>query len=47
MDGKILDHIPNVINNEDNTLLVAIPNEEEIKNTIISMSAHSTAGPDG
>ncbi|XP_055835057.1 uncharacterized protein LOC129903520 [Solanum dulcamara] len=47
VNNKILDHTPNVINNEDNTLLVSILNEEEIKNTIFNMSVHSTAGPDG
>ncbi|VFQ69024.1 unnamed protein product [Cuscuta campestris] len=45
--GQILDHIPNCVSPQDNSLLRSIPDEEEIRRTIWSLNANSTAGPDG
>ncbi|VFQ69608.1 unnamed protein product [Cuscuta campestris] len=45
--GQILDHIPNCVSPQDNSLLRSILDEEEIRRTIWSLNANSTAGPDG
>ncbi|VFR03226.1 unnamed protein product [Cuscuta campestris] len=45
--GEILAHIPTCVSHQDNSLIMAIPEEEEIKKTIWFLNANSTAGPDG
>ncbi|VFQ86934.1 unnamed protein product [Cuscuta campestris] len=45
--GEILNLIPSCVSEQDNTLLSSIPAEEEIKRTIWSLNANSTAGSDG
>ncbi|VFQ65575.1 unnamed protein product [Cuscuta campestris] len=44
---EILNLIPSSVNDQDNYMLSHIPEEEEIKRTIWSLNANSTAGPDG
>lgn len=46
-DTTITNCIPNIINEEDNAYLTSMPNMEEIKNVVFSMTATSSAGPDG
>ncbi|VFQ90110.1 unnamed protein product [Cuscuta campestris] len=45
--GEILAHIPTCVSHQDNSLIMAIPEEEEIRKTIWFLNANSTAGPDG
>ncbi|VFR03540.1 unnamed protein product, partial [Cuscuta campestris] len=45
--GEILNLIPSCVSDQDNTLLSSIPAKEEIKRTIWSLNANSTAGSDG
>lgn len=46
-DYMILDNITCYITDEDNEVLTAIPDMDEIKDAIFGMSASSSAGPDG
>ncbi|XP_019252901.1 PREDICTED: uncharacterized protein LOC109231716 [Nicotiana attenuata] len=46
-DQDILNYIPSCIIEEDNANLSAIPEYEEIKEHVFSMSSSSSAGPDG
>ncbi|VFQ97147.1 unnamed protein product, partial [Cuscuta campestris] len=39
--------IPNIINGEDNLMLCAVPQEEEIRGAIWDLNSHSAPGPDG
>nr|XP_009783630.1 PREDICTED: uncharacterized protein LOC104232192 [Nicotiana sylvestris] len=43
----ILDCIPRIITDDDNTLLTAMPNMEEIRYAVFDMGANSAASPDG
>ncbi|XP_075095058.1 uncharacterized protein LOC142173378 [Nicotiana tabacum] len=43
----MLNCVPRCINEEDNDLLNAIPDDEEIRSDVFSMNASSAAGPDG
>ncbi|XVE72244.1 hypothetical protein DITRI_Ditri11bG0024000 [Diplodiscus trichospermus] len=43
----IQDIIPSLVTNEDNNMLIVIPNEEEIKGKVFAMDANSALGPDG
>nr|XP_016458753.1 PREDICTED: uncharacterized protein LOC107782383 [Nicotiana tabacum] len=47
LNPTILECIPNCITKEDNLCLSKILDEAEIKNVVLSLSASSTAGPDG
>ncbi|XP_026399016.1 uncharacterized protein LOC113294854 [Papaver somniferum] len=44
---SLLEVIPEVITKEDQQMLDAVPNEEEIKEAIFSMNPKSSPGPDG
>ncbi|KAH0716961.1 hypothetical protein KY290_013528 [Solanum tuberosum] len=46
-DQSLMNCIPSLINAEDNKLLDRMPDEEEIKEAIFSMSLTSAAGPNG
>ncbi|XP_026420217.1 uncharacterized protein LOC113316214 [Papaver somniferum] len=46
-DDTLLEAIQKVINEEDQQMLDAIPDEEEIKSTIFHMDPDSSPGPDG
>lgn len=46
IEHAILDIIPMCVNQEDNIMLANVPDMEEIKEAIISMSACSKVGPD-
>ncbi|XVE64272.1 hypothetical protein DITRI_Ditri07aG0087500 [Diplodiscus trichospermus] len=41
------DIIPNVVTEEENSFLLAIPNSEEVKHVVFAMDPSSTQGPDG
>lgn len=45
-DLELLQVIPNLVNNEDNEMLIRLPDVEEVKNTVFGMSILK-AGPDG
>ncbi|PHU20008.1 hypothetical protein BC332_11159 [Capsicum chinense] len=47
LDDTVMNCIPKIINDEDNTLLLALPSMDEMKDVIFSMSAHSAPEPDG
>ncbi|KAH9741659.1 hypothetical protein KPL70_002710 [Citrus sinensis] len=45
--AEICSVIPNIVSQEENTSLTAIPKANEIKATVFSMDSHSAPGPDG
>ena len=47
LDSGTLDYILKLITEEDNDMIHKAPIEDEIKNDVFSMSADSSAGPDG
>ncbi|KAF3658030.1 hypothetical protein FXO38_13424 [Capsicum annuum] len=47
LDDTVMNCIPKIINDEDNTLLLALPSMDEMKDVIFSMSAYSAPEPDG
>ncbi|VFQ64013.1 unnamed protein product [Cuscuta campestris] len=47
IDPQLLSYIPNIINGEDNLMLCAVPQEEEIRGAIWDLNSHSAPGPDG
>ncbi|XP_075108949.1 uncharacterized protein LOC142180776 [Nicotiana tabacum] len=47
VSNDILNCIPNLITEQNNKRLIILPSEEEIKDTVFSMSIESSAGPDG
>ncbi|XP_059312520.1 uncharacterized protein LOC132063809 [Lycium ferocissimum] len=46
-DFEILDHVPQMINADQNNFMKGLPIEEEVKNVVFSLNRESTAGPDG
>ncbi|XP_060210726.1 uncharacterized protein LOC132637688 [Lycium barbarum] len=46
-DTNITDCIPKIVTAEDNKILTSIPDIEEIKTAVFSLSASSSPGPDG
>ncbi|VFQ75956.1 unnamed protein product [Cuscuta campestris] len=46
-DFGVLDCVPNLVTEEDNHMLVAQPDLEEIKNAVFALDPNSAAGPDG
>ncbi|XP_060198172.1 uncharacterized protein LOC132627088 [Lycium barbarum] len=46
-NSSILDCIPEIITAQNNDMLTRLPNEEEIKQAVFSMSKESSTGPDG
>ncbi|VFR02708.1 unnamed protein product [Cuscuta campestris] len=47
MYNDFMASIPHLINNEQNTKLMALPSEQELKDILWGMDANSCAGPDG
>lgn len=47
VDNKILNCIHSVITQEENDMLTSMPDDEDIKDIIFNMRAHSSAGSDG
>nr|XP_009780673.1 PREDICTED: uncharacterized protein LOC104229689 [Nicotiana sylvestris] len=47
LNPSILEYIPKCITDQDNEFLCRMPYDEEIKNVVLTLSADSTAGPDG
>ncbi|XP_026396607.1 uncharacterized protein LOC113291271 [Papaver somniferum] len=47
IEERFYNHIPSIISDEDNSLLVTIPNDEEIFRTLKSMKNWSAPGPEG
>ncbi|VFQ66064.1 unnamed protein product [Cuscuta campestris] len=45
--GEILCHIPSILSLQDNYMLGALPEEEEIRKTVWALNANSAAGADG
>lgn len=43
----LLDHISELISDEDNEMLGAMPNDEEIKKVVFSLNSNSAGGPNG
>lgn len=43
----MLDFIPNIIIAEENDYITKLPDGEEVKKAIFSLSGNSAAGPDG
>ncbi|XP_026458904.1 uncharacterized protein LOC113359498 [Papaver somniferum] len=46
-EEDLFEAIPNILNEEDNDLLDALPSQEEIKNVVFAMDPNSAPGPDG
>ncbi|XP_059315722.1 uncharacterized protein LOC132066425 [Lycium ferocissimum] len=47
MDDNVMNHIPKIISEEENTMLLDSPSMDELKDIIFSMSTHSAPGPYG
>ncbi|XP_019241932.1 PREDICTED: uncharacterized protein LOC109221967, partial [Nicotiana attenuata] len=43
----ILNHVPNMVDSEQNEKLMAIPTKEEVKKAVMGLSGDSAGGPDG
>lgn len=46
-DFSLLSHIPEMISEEDNSVLSALPDIEEVKTAVFRLNGDSTSGPDG
>ncbi|XP_060177773.1 uncharacterized protein LOC132607707 [Lycium barbarum] len=44
---EILDHLPRMISKDQNSRIIEMPNEEEIKTIVFSLNRESSGGPDG
>ncbi|CAH9113234.1 unnamed protein product [Cuscuta europaea] len=44
---EILQHIPKIVSNEDNYMLMKLPESEEIKNAVWGLNQNGAPGPDG
>lgn len=47
LDHELEEFIPHLVNDEDNSFLIALPHMEELKGVVFSLSANSAPGPDG
>ncbi|XP_060182904.1 uncharacterized protein LOC132612840 [Lycium barbarum] len=46
-DVLFLNHVPEMVSQEDNELICATPNIDEVKNVVFELSGDSASGPDG
>ncbi|XP_075100269.1 uncharacterized protein LOC142176434 [Nicotiana tabacum] len=44
---EIVDHVPNLMNNEQNAELIKQPTKEEVKEAVFGLNGDSAGGPDG
>nr|XP_009803099.1 PREDICTED: uncharacterized protein LOC104248527 [Nicotiana sylvestris] len=46
-DFYILNHVPSMVDSDQHERLMALPSNEEVKNTVMGLNGDSTGGPDG